>query len=112
MPPKILPEGAPSWLVPVLRPTNERRKLYIMLWFRTFYKGAEITVCYKKNEVACIEWKSLRFSKDSRPAFHSTLVKINTRIVGAKACRVTWVGIVEQTSEQATYDFSPEGIKL
>lgn len=44
---------------------------------------------------------------------YSTLVKFkaDTKIVDAKACRITWVGIGEQNSESATCAFDREAIK-
>lgn len=52
-------------------------------------------------------------TSEPRAAIYSTLVKFrsDSKIVDAIACRITWVGIVEQASEQATYAFDKDAIK-
>lgn len=113
-PKKNTAEGAPSWLTPVLKRRDE--------YFERFDKMFEFSVKMQESQLAVtkeLDAIEARFASESqkgsdpRSALYSALVKFkaDTKLLDAKACRITWVDISEQSTESATYAFDKEAVK-
>ncbi|EYC35795.1 hypothetical protein Y032_0982g3284 [Ancylostoma ceylanicum] len=115
MPPKKqTSDEAPSWLQPILKRWDEYF-VRIDKMFEIFAKVQETqsTILSKLNK---LEEQFLAMDDkecNQNSALYSTLVKFqaDARIVNAKSCRVTWVGIEEQDDEAATQLFDVEALK-
>ncbi|EYC09155.1 hypothetical protein Y032_0062g3389 [Ancylostoma ceylanicum] len=113
-PKKQSSEEAPVWLQPILKRWDEYFNRFDRM-FEFFMKMQEtqntILTKLSASEERC---NATQYpDHHSSSALYSTLVKFQTdaKIVTAKSCRITWVGIGEQKDETSTKIFDREAIK-
>ncbi|VDO99973.1 unnamed protein product [Heligmosomoides polygyrus] len=107
-------DEAPSWLMPALKRWDEYFERFDKI-FEVFVKmqGLQAAIFKRLDALENKLVSEPQRDSDPRSALYSTLVKFKTdsKIVDAKTCRITWVGVGEQNTEVATYAFDREAIK-
>ncbi|VDL71984.1 unnamed protein product [Nippostrongylus brasiliensis] len=117
MPPKksVVTSDTPTWLKPSLERWND--------YFLRLDKLFDVFLSIQKAQMAildrisCIEFNleaaDHGSSTQQHSAHYTALVKFkkDSKIVDDKASRITWVGVGEKASEEATRAFDVEAIK-
>ncbi|KAK6052291.1 hypothetical protein COOONC_10203 [Cooperia oncophora] len=115
MPPKKSPaDGEPDWLKAVLRRFDD--------FFERFDKIISVVMKVQESHSTILDKQKAMeqlLSIDALPCSHpssalySTLSKFksDTKIVDDIACKITWVGIEEKATEEATRAYDREAIK-
>ncbi|KIH47879.1 hypothetical protein ANCDUO_22056 [Ancylostoma duodenale] len=107
-------ESEPAWLQPILKRWDD--------YFNRFDKIFEIFIKMQDTQAMILAKLStleercnanFEVCPPTNSAIYSTLVKFQTdaKIVSAKSCRVTWVGIGEREDDASTRAFDREAVR-
>ncbi|VDL84752.1 unnamed protein product, partial [Nippostrongylus brasiliensis] len=107
MPPKKACDEPPAWLQAILTRFDNMFDLMLKL------QDTQVSVLAK---LSALEDRVAAAKQEPCPpnaALYSTLVKFqgDSKLVSAKSCGITWVGIGEQVDEPATHAFDREALK-